>query len=291
MTVFVTGSGGQLGRALASTRPDGLGIIGLTSADLDISDAAAVAAWGSRLTGNDVVLNCAAYTRVDDAQREPERAAAVNATGPALLAAQTASAGARLIHLSTDYVFDGPAAPEPPTRTTPYEPDETGGEPPSVYGRTKLDGERRLREADPSATVVRTSWLYTGGTDDVDFVSTMRRLAGERDRLTVVDDQHGSPTYAPDLARGLWEMVVTDAGRAATVHAANGGETTWCGLAKAVFEELGLDATRVEPCSTADFPRPAPRPAYSVLSTRSWRDLRLTPLRQWRDAVGEALVR
>ncbi|GAA3048164.1 dTDP-4-dehydrorhamnose reductase [Gordonia defluvii] len=290
MRVYVTGAGGQLGGALAATAPPGAELAGLTSVDLDITDAVAVHAWANCLMPSDVLINCAAYTRVDDAETDVTRAAAVNSDGPANLAAQTAAVGARLIHLSTDYVFDGPSAPAPSTRNTPYEPGDTGGDPPSVYGRTKLAGERRLAAIDPAATIVRTSWLYTGGRQDHDFVSTMRRLSGERDRLTVVDDQIGSPTYAPDLARGLWELIDAGAGRGAIVHAANAGQTTWCGLARAVFAGDGLDPDRVVACSTADFPRPAPRPAYSVLSGRSWVELRLTPLRHWRDALSAALV-
>ncbi|NNG98968.1 dTDP-4-dehydrorhamnose reductase [Gordonia araii] len=294
MRVFVTGAGGQVGRALQSTLPAEVEFIGLSSSDLDISDDAAVAAqaWaGGRMGKADVVVNCAAYTRVDDAESDESAATAVNATGPVNLATVTAATGARLVHLSTDYVFDGPAAPASPDRSTPYEPGDTAGEPPSVYGRTKLAGERGVRAADPAATIVRTAWVYTGGRDDSDFVATMRRLGAERDRLTVVDDQLGSPTYAVDLARGLWELIENNTGRGAILHATNAGETTWCGLAKAVFAATGLDPDRVSACSTADYPRPAPRPAYSVLSTRSWADAGLTPLRDWRDALSAALVR
>lgn len=294
MRVFVTGATGQLGRALAATRPADVDFVGLSSADLDITDPVAVAGldWaGGHLDATDIVVNCAAYTRVDDAQAAEAEAAAANAAGPAHLAAVTAATGARLIHLSTDYVFDGPVAPQPPDRATPYEPDDTTGEPPSVYGATKLAGERRVRAADPSATIVRTAWVYTGGPGDADFVATMRRLATQRDRLTVVDDQTGSPTYAGDLARGLWELIVRDTGRGAVLHATNAGQTTWCGLAKAVFTADGLDAERVVACTTADFPRPAPRPAYSVLSARSWTGAGLSPLRDWRDALIDALVR
>lgn len=294
MRVFVTGATGQLGRALAATRPADAEFVGLASADLDITDPAAVAGmrWaGGRLDASDVVVNCAAYTRVDDAQTDEAAAAAVNADGPGHLAELTAGSGARLIHLSTDYVFDGAVAPRPADRATPYEPDDTAGDPPSTYGRTKLTGERRVRAADPAATIVRTAWVYTGGSEDTDFVATMRRLAREREQLTVVDDQTGSPTYAIDLARGLWELVALDAGRGRVLHATNAGQTTWCGLAKAVFVADGLDPDRVQPCTTADFPRPAPRPAYSVLSARSWTDTGLRPLRDWRDALTDALVR
>ncbi|QKT06804.1 dTDP-4-dehydrorhamnose reductase [Gordonia sp. X0973] len=290
MRVFVTGGDGQLGTALRDTCPEPGALVSLTSADLDITDADRVADWGASLRPDDLILNCAAYTRVDDAEANIDAATAVNAVGPANLARATAGSGARLIHLSTDYVFDGPAAPEPSGRTTPYEPTDTGGEPPSVYGRTKLAGERAVRAADPRATIIRTAWVYTGAPESNDFVATMRRLAGERERLTVVDDQRGSPTYAHDLADGLWEVIGRDAGRGAILHATNAGETTWYGLAREVFAVTGLDPDRVGACGTADFPRPAPRPAYSVLSSRSWTEAGLTPLRDWRDAVAAALV-
>ncbi|MFT3899579.1 MAG: dTDP-4-dehydrorhamnose reductase [Gordonia sp. (in: high G+C Gram-positive bacteria)] len=290
MRVYVTGGAGQVGRALAATGPDGMACVGLSSADLDVTDADAVRRWSrEHLAGGDVIVNCAAYTRVDDAESDAAAATAVNVDGAAHLAEASAAIGARLVHLSTDYVFDGPAAPRPPDRTAPYEPDDVGGDPPSVYGRTKLAGERAVRAHDPAATIVRTAWVYTGG--DGDFVGTMRRLAAERDVLTVVDDQLGSPTYAPDLARGLWQLIEQDAGRGAVLHATNAGQTTWYGLAREVLALDGLDPDRVRPCTTADFPRPAPRPAYSVLSPRSWTGAGLAPLPDWRDALRAALVR
>ncbi|MFT4200029.1 dTDP-4-dehydrorhamnose reductase [Gordonia sp. (in: high G+C Gram-positive bacteria)] len=290
MRVHVTGATGQLGSVLRATAPSTAGFVGLSSAELDVADGSAVQRWAAEsLAPGDVIVNCAAYTRVDDAETDAAAAAAVNTDGPAHLAAASAARRARLVHLSTDYVFDGPVAPAASTRTAPYEPDDVGSEPPSVYGRTKLAGERAARAADPTATIVRTAWVYRGGAGD--FVGTMRRLAAERDRITVVDDQLGSPTYVGDLARGLWELITADAGRGAVLHATNGGQTTWCGLAKAVFEADGLDPDRVVPCTTADFPRPAPRPAYSVLSPLSWSAAGLRPLPDWRDALTRALVR
>jgi len=167
----------------------------------------------------------------------------------------------------------------------------------SVYGRTKLEGERAVREAAPDATIVRTAWVYTGparkrlGLPGSDFVTTMIALEASRETVAVVDDQVGSPTYARDLADGLLQLVDSDAARGRTVHAAGAGRASWCDLARAVFEEVGADPARVHPCTTADFPRPAPRPAFSVLSSAGWEAAGLSPLRDWREAVTAAIGR
>ena len=289
MTRFlVTGAGGQLGsdllRVLAGTPHD---VVAATRSELDVTDPAAVekAVVDAR---PDVVLNAAAYTGVDPAEADEATAAAVNAEGPANLARVCALHGGSLVHVSTDYVFAGDA-------TTPYEVD-TPPAPRSAYGRTKLAGERAARELLPERSwVVRTAWVY-GGTGG-NFVKTMVRLAAERDTVDVVDDQRGSPTWSRDLAAGLVDFATaTEApgGGAApppgTYHCTNAGSTTWCGLARAVFEELGADPERVRPTDTAAFPRPAPRPAYSVLSDASWRAAGLPPLRPWRDALHAAFA-
>ena len=293
MRVFVTGAAGQLGRALGSTRPDDVEFVGLSSADLDITDPAAVAdlRWaGGRLDPSDVIVNCAAYTRVDDAQTDEAVAAVVNADGPAHLAAVTAASGARLVHLSTDYVFDGPAAPRPADRTAPYEPDDTGGEPPSVYGRTKLAGERRVRAADPMATIVRTAWVYTGGPDDNDFVATMRRLAAQREKLTVVDDQTGSPTYAIDPRP--WALGA-DRGRRRARHCVACDECRMDHLVRPGAGGVHRRWARRRSCRAVHhrgFPRPAPvRRTRAVATVVGGR--RVEPLRDWRDALIDALVR
>ena len=289
MTRFlVTGAGGQLGADLLRVLAGGPAeVVGLTRAELDVSDPAAVekVVLDAR---PDVVLNAAAYTGVDAAEADEPAAAAVNADGPANLARVCARHGGRLVHVSTDYVFAGDA-------TAPYEVGAPTG-PRSAYGRTKLAGERAVRELLPDRSwVVRTAWVYgeTGG----NFVKTMARLAGERDTLDVVDDQHGSPTWSRDLAAGLVALAgATEspgAGAAVppgTYHCTNSGSTTWCGLARAVFAELGADPARVRPIGTADYPRPAPRPAYSVLSDTSWRAAGLPPARPWRDALHAAFV-
>lgn len=270
----MVGAGGQVGRELSGLAPSARAY---TRRELDITDAAAVAAV---LRPGDVVLNCAAYTAVDRAESEPEAAFTGNETGPARLAAACAAVNARLIHLSTDYVFPG-------TGETPYETTDPTG-PTTVYGRSKLAGEQAVRELCPDAVIVRTAWVYSGvGTD---FVATMLRLERERETVTVVDDQIGSPTYAADLAAGLLELATrSDAPR--LLHATNSGQASWFELARAVFAGIGADPERVRPCTSAEFPRPAPRPAYSVLSTRSWRQAGLSPLRPWRCAVEAALAR
>ncbi|MQY28171.1 dTDP-4-dehydrorhamnose reductase [Nocardia aurantia] len=282
--LLVTGGAGQLGRAIRALARDtpGIDMRSLSRADLDITDESAVRAV---LRPGDVVLNAAAYTAVDAAESDVAAAFAGNETGPAVLATACAAIGARLIHLSTDYVFAAPAHPRP------FEPDDPTG-PESVYGRSKLAGEQAVRKLAPDAHIVRTAWVYTG--DRGDFVATMRRLERERDTVDVVDDQIGSPTYAVDLAAGLLEL----AGRVGrgdrtpppVLHLTNSGQASWFELARAVFAGVGADPGRVRPCGTADFPRPARRPGYSVLSDRVWTEAGLTPLRHWRDALTAALA-
>ncbi|MVU82026.1 dTDP-4-dehydrorhamnose reductase [Nocardia sp. ET3-3] len=271
--LLVTGAGGQLGRAVMALAP---GARGLSHTDLDITDPEGV----RKVVGEgDVLINCAAYTAVDRAETEEAAAFAINATGPGVLARVCAEAGARLVHVSTDYVFPG-------TASQPYEPDDPTG-PSTVYGRSKLAGEQAVLEFAPDAHIVRTAWVYTG--TGADFVATMRRLERERDTITVVNDQIGSPTYAPDLAAGLLELAAKPAAPR-ILHATNAGQASWFDLAQAVFTGLGADPARVRPCGTEDFPRPAPRPAYSVLSGNSWAAAGLSPLRHWKLALNDALI-
>lgn len=279
--VLVTGALGQLGRYVFDAAAErGARVRGVGSAEVDITDRDAVAAV---VEPDSVVINCAAYTAVDAAEDDEATAAAVNATGPAILAAACADAGAHLIHVSTDYVFAGDAS-------EPYPVDAPTG-PRTAYGRTKRDGERGVLAASPRAHVVRTAWLYAGmGTD---FVATMLRLERERDTIRVVDDQRGCPTYARDLADGLLDLaarVDTDPVPGGILHAVGGGDATWYDLACAVFEGVGADPARVQPCTTDEFVRPAPRPAYSVLDTSAWQAAGLSPLRPWREALTAALA-
>ena len=189
-----------------------------------------------------------------------------------------ADAGARFVQVSTDYVFHGDA-------TSPYAEDAPL-DPLGAYGRTKAAGERLAREAHPAPHIVRTAWLY--GANGANFVTTMLRLARERETVMVVDDQRGQPTWSRDLACAIVALLDADAAPG-VYHGTSTGETSWYGLARAVFAEAGLDPERVRPTDTASFPRPAPRPAYSVLGHGAWSAAGLTPIRDWRDALHEAL--
>lgn len=272
---LVLGAGGQLGSDLLRVL-DGQDVIGLTRAELDVCDVAAVR---ERLAGVDVVLNAAAYTNVDAAESEEPAAFAANALGPARLAAACAAAGARLVHVSTDYVFAGGA-------TEPYGEGEPV-DPRNAYGRTKAAGEWAVLAAAPESYVVRTAWVYgqTGG----NFVKTMARLESSRETVSVVADQTGSPTWSRDLAAGLVSLARSGA-PGGVWNCTSTGTTTWHGLARAVFEELGADPARVQPTTTDAFPRPAPRPAYSVLSGEKWAAAGLAPLPDWRVALHAAFA-
>ena len=275
---LIVGAAGQLGTDLVRALPPD-DVVALDLPDIDITREASVQATVSAVRPR-VVVNAAAYTAVDAAEDDAATAWAVNADGPALLAKACAEVAAVLVQVSTDYVFDG-------TGSTPYEVDaETA--PQSEYGRSKLAGEDRVRELLAEHYVVRTAWLY--GAFGGNFVKTMARLERSLDTVRVVDDQTGNPTWSADLAAGLIDLVESGA-PFGTYHCTNAGHTTWHGLARAIFEELGADPDRVLPCSTADFPRPAARPRYAVLSDGSWRRAGLTPLRPWREALAAAFDR
>lgn len=278
---LITGSYGQLGtdlqRVLALT-PDE--VVRAVDVDvLDITDSAAVGAAIEDFSP-DILVNAAAYTAVDPAEENEELAFRVNATGPAVLAAAMARHEGRLIHVSTDYVFAGDAV-------RPYEVHDTP-DPRSAYGRTKLAGELAVQELLPDRSyLVRTSWVY--GATGANIVKTMARLESERDTVSVVDDQRGSPTWSADLARALVELARSDA-TPGIYHCTGAGDTTWFGFTQAIFEELGVDPARVLPITTEEYPLPAPRPAYSVLSHAAWRAAGLTPMPPWRDALRAAFA-
>jgi dTDP-4-dehydrorhamnose reductase len=285
---LVTGASGQLGTdlraVLAASRP-GEDVAALRRDAVDLTDEArvrvTVGRWRDDAVGRGarpVVLNAAAYTAVDDAETDEATAELVNGAAPGWLAEELACQG-RLVHVSTDYVFSGAA-------TAPYAVDAPVA-PRSAYGRTKAAGERAVAAAGGDATVVRTAWVY--GRHGANFVRTMARLAGERPTVSVVDDQVGSPTWSADLARALVELGSRQSAPPPCVHYTNTGCVSWFGLARAVFEELGADPARVRPTTTANFPRPAPRPAYSVLDGSSWDDLELSRRRPWREALHEAM--
>jgi dTDP-4-dehydrorhamnose reductase len=276
MRWLVTGAGGMLGRDLCAVLAEAgeSDVVAATRAQLDVTDPAAVRA---AVDGADVVLNAAAWTDVDGAETAEEAATAVNGHAVRMLAGV---AGKRLIHLSTDYVFAG-------TATTPY-PEDAAPAPVNAYGRGKAVGERAVLAA--GGSVVRTAWLY--GAHGPNFVRTMLRLAAERDTVAVVDDQQGPPTWSYALARQLVALAgATAAGRAApgAYHGTAAGSTTWYGLARAVFAEAGLDPARVHPTTSDRFPRPATRPAYSVLGHDGWAGTGVAPLPEWRAMLTEAM--
>ena len=274
MTYLITGAAGMLGqdlqRALAGRTVTALG-----RDELDVTDLDAVRKAAS---GHDVIINAAAYTKVDDAEEHEDVAHAVNAVGAGNLATVAAENDARLVQVSTDYVFNGHA-------DSPYSEDSPL-DPISAYGRTKADGERRVFAANPGASyVVRTAWLYGAGGPN--FAKTMLRLAASHDTVSVVDDQLGQPTWTADLAAQI--VMLLDANAPAGVyHGTNAGQTSWYHFARAVFEEAGLDPQRVRPTDSSSFVRPAPRPAYSVLGHGTWEKVGLTPLRGWRAALADA---
>jgi dTDP-4-dehydrorhamnose reductase len=277
---LVTGASGQLGTDLQAVLDDGDDtVLAVGSSDLDVTDSAAVDAAVKEFAP-DVLINAAAYTKVDAAEQNEELAYRVNATGPGYLAAAMKRAGGRLVHVSTDYVFAGDA-------TEPYEVADPPA-PRSAYGRTKLAGELAVRELHPEgASVVRTAWVY--GSTGSNFVRTMARLERERETLTVVDDQHGSPTWSADLARALVQLARAPA-PAGIYHCTGSGATTWYEFARAIFEELGADPDRVLPTTSDAYPSAAPRPAYSVLSDAAWRAAGLTPMPPWRDSLAAAFA-
>ena len=280
--MVITGAGGQVGRFLAAQAArQGYGVCALTHREFDITDPAAAVA---HVRADDVVVNCAAFTNVDAAEADPDAAYAINAAGPGHIARACAAAGARLIHISTDYVFNGVVGGQ---QHRPYEITDPVG-PLSVYGRSKLDGELAVHAELPGAHVVRTSWVYTGGSG-TDFVAVMRRLAAGEKTIEVVDDQTGSPTYVKDLVAALLEVA---AGRitAPVLHADNAGAASRFEQARAVFTDLGADPERVRPVGTAAVPRPAHRPVFSALSMTGSAQAGLTPLRPWREALAEAVA-
>lgn len=274
MTYLITGATGMLGHDLQRVLA-GRSVTALGREDLDITDRDAVE---SAVAGHDIVINCAAYTKVDDAESHEKEAFAVNATGPANLARAAAQHGAKLVTISTDYVFDG-------TATTPYA-ENSPRHPVSAYGRTKAEGEKLALELNPSDTyVVRTAWLY--GAHGPNFAKTMVRLAGQNDTVNVVEDQFGQPTWTADVTSQIVAML--DKGLAPGIyHATSSGQTTWFGFAQEIFRAAGLDPHRVLPTTSTAFVRPAPRPAFSVLGHERWRRAGMEPIRDWRDALREA---
>ena len=278
MRVLVTGSLGQLGSELVRILGErGTIVMGVDRPGIDITQAGSIAtAFG--LFEPTIVINCAAWTAVDDAESHEDSALAVNGLGPELLAKACLASGAWMLQVSTDYVFAGDA-------TAPYA-ESAATHPLTAYGRTKLVGERAVRELLPNSHwIVRTAWLY--GLNGSNFARTMLKLEKERDTVSVVTDQIGQPTYARDLAHQL--IALLDAHPAAgTFHGTNAGADSWFAFAQAVFSGAGADPARVLPTDSAAFVRPAPRPAYSVLGHQAWAEAGLAPMRDWREALQAA---
>ncbi|MGK8524948.1 dTDP-4-dehydrorhamnose reductase [Nocardia asteroides] len=278
--LVVTGAegllGGRITRARSPFRRTERQVLGFGSKELDITDAAAV---NDAIGPGDVVINCAAYTGVDAAETEPDKAFAVNAVGPGLLARACADKGARLLHISTAYVFDGASA-------TPYET-WSPTSPVSVYGKSKLAGEKAARAALPDVLIVRTMWLYAG--IDRGFPAAVVRKCSRGERVAVVTDQIASPTYVNDLVSALFDLIAHP-NPPRLLHATGGGTASKYRFARAILEAARLDVDLLRRCATADFRDAATRPRNAVLSNSSWIDCGLTPLPHWRDGLRRAIA-
>ncbi|MDR4949473.1 dTDP-4-dehydrorhamnose reductase [Neobacillus cucumis] len=276
MRVVVTGAAGQLGKdVLRELTSRNHNAFGADRSQLDITIEADVMSYISEIKP-DVILHCAAYTNVDAAETDEETAYQINALGTENLAKAAKQVGAKLLYVSTDYVFDG-------TASEPYETDQPTS-PLGAYGRTKLAGEQLLQKHLDRFFIVRTAWVF--GIYGNNFVKTMIRLGKERGEVGVVHDQVGSPTYTVDLAKFMVELMETE--KYGIYHATNGGVCSWYEFAVEIFKQAGLDVT-VNPLTTDQFPRPAKRPAYSVLSKKKIEEQGLTPLRDWKEALAAYL--
>ena len=276
MKVLVLGAGGQLGAELVRVcKEAGDEVVAATRADVDIVDGARVRDL-VRAERPGMVFNAAAYTAVDRAETETDKAELVNARAVARLAQVCRDMVVPLVHFSTDYVFDGTAR-EPIPEDAP-----TG--PVGAYAMSKLHGEEALLRSGADAYLVRTSWVY--GLEGANFVKTVLRVTREKGAMSVVDDQRGSPTWARDLAVASRRLV--DVAGPGIYHLTNSGECSWFDFARAVVELAGVDA-EIKPITTADYPTPAARPAYSVLANRRWLELGEPPLRDWREALAECV--
>jgi dTDP-4-dehydrorhamnose reductase len=284
--LLVTGAAGMLGHDVQRAgERSGHELVLVDLPEVDITDPPAVDALLDRLSvepgGLGAVVNCAAWTDVDGAEAKREQAHAVNADGAGILARSAARIGLPLLHISTDYVFDGVAPLDPDGRERPYvESDPTG--PRSVYGSTKLEGEQQVLAASPEHLVVRTAWLY--GVDGPNFVETMLRLAGERDAVQVVTDQVGSPTWSGHLAPAILGLL--ERGVGGLVHLTGSGEASWNGFATEIFRQAEVQCA-VEPATSEQMARPAPRPAWSALETER-DDVLAMP--DWRDGLAGYLA-
>ena len=281
---LVTGGSGQVGGALASDPPPGVRVFAPARDELDLADPALDVAPFLAAKSITAIVNCGAYTKVDQAEEEEALAQQINGAAPGLLAGAAAEAGIPIIHISTDYVFAGDKAGY-------YHEDDTTG-PVGAYGRTKLAGEQAIIASGARHAILRTAWVFSSG--GANFVRTMLRLSRERDTLGVVADQLGCPTHAGDLAAaiGTVTFALENGSQSGTWHAVNAGETSWHGLASYIFERAakhGRSLPTVRPLTTAQYPTKAPRPANSRLASGKLRDDFGTTLRDWHDAADAAV--
>ncbi|GAC1337387.1 MAG: dTDP-4-dehydrorhamnose reductase [Candidatus Dormibacteria bacterium] len=278
MRFLVTGAGGQLGgEVVLAAQSSGHHVAGVDRSQCDIATVGGAAAAIAEYRP-DVVINCAGWTNVDGAEDAVDAAYRANALGARLLAAACHGQGVLLSHVSTDFIFDG-SATEPVSEWA-------APRPLGVYGASKLAGEQEVRRLCPRHQVVRTSWLF--GRDGPNFVLTILRLARERPTLRVVADQTGSPTWTGHLAPALVRLAELNV--PGTYHLSGAGAVSWHGFAQAIVETAGFDRVTVDPISTADYPTPARRPAYSVLDNRAWRLLGESPLPEWREGLTQYLA-
>ena len=276
----MTGGSGQLGIAVSEELDSrGLVFTALGSRDLDITDSKKVKEFVAQNTPS-VIVNCAAWTDVDGAEGNEESAARVNSDGADNLAIAAAHSGARLIHVSTDYVFSGESQ-KPFAINDPIDPQ-------SAYGRTKADGEKRLLNSHPEKSyVIRTAWLYSA--KGKNFAKTMTRLAlNGASEVRVVNDQVGQPTSALDLAQQIVELGLGTA-PAGVYHGTNAGQASWFEFAQEIFSLAGADRNRVVPVSSSEYPRPAKRPSFSVLSHDAWSMTSISPMRDWKIALASVM--
>lgn len=290
MKILLTGKDGQLGEELQALLPEVGLVTAIGRAELDLTQPDAIRQIIRDLEPH-LIINAAAYTAVDKAESEPEVAQAINGTAPTVMAEAAQALGATLIHISTDYVFDG-------QKNTPYlESDPTS--PLGVYGQSKLAGEEGIRKCCDRHLILRTAWVYGNGGKG-NFVKTMLRLGQEREELRVVVDQVGSPTWTGDLGRAMLQFIEAMEGDripqiAGTYHVTNSGAISWYDFANAIFEEaaslgLPLRIQRVLPITTAEYPTPAKRPAYSVLSQQKTAALLGNPQPHWKQGLRQMLA-
>lgn len=275
MKVLVTGASGQLGQAIQFVKDKfaGLSFYFVNSEEGDITNKSKLASLADSIKP-DYCINAAAYTAVDKAESEPEKARLINVEGAANLAEVCKEYSITLIHISTDFVFDG-------TGATPYTEEDTTN-PASVYGLTKRDGELKIQELLKQHYIIRTSWVYSQFGNN--FMKTMLRVARERESLNVVDDQQGTPTHAVDLAKALCEIILADKKEYGIYNYSNEGQTTWYGFAKKIFEVNNI-AIDLRPIPTSQYPTPAKRPAYSVLDKSRIKEVFGIKIRSWEEAL------